>query len=154
MPESPLTSPRPVADLTSALDVLREDGGRVSSSRRALLTVLFDMDAPRSVEQIASAAVPPLDVPSTYRTLERLEQVGLVRHVHLGHGPGLFELASIDDREYAWCESCNKASSIDRAKIDAARDLIEKATGHRPRFGHFPLIGLCPECIAKEDAEA
>lgn len=152
MPESPLTSPRPVPDLTSALNVLREDGGRVSMSRRALLTVLFAHDDPLSVEQIAAASVPPLDVPSTYRTLERLEQVGLVRHVHLGHGPGLYELAGLGDREYAWCESCGKASSIDRAKLDEARDIIEKTIGHRPRFGHFPLIGLCPVCIAAEKA--
>lgn len=152
MPESPMSSPRPVADLTSALEVLREDGGRVSTSRRALLTVLFGTNVPLSVEQIAAASVPPLDVPSTYRTLERLEQVGLVRHVHLGHGPGLYELSSAGDRGYAWCEACGKASSIDRAKLDEARDLIEKATGHRPRFGHFPLIGLCAECIAAEKA--
>lgn len=153
MPESPMSSPRPVPDLGSALNVLREDGGRVSTSRRALLKVLFDTEQPLSVEQIAAAAVPPLDVPSTYRTLERLEQVGLVRHVHLGHGPGLFELASDDEREYAWCESCGKASSIDREKLEIARKLIEEATGHRPRFGHFPLIGLCAECIAKEDPD-
>lgn len=146
MPESPLTAPRPVPDLESALLVLREDGGRVSTSRRALLKVLFDADAPLSVDTIAAAAVPPLDVPSTYRTLERLEKVGLVRHVHLGHGPGLYEIVTASEREYAWCESCGKAASLDPARLDEARALIEKSIGYRPRFSHFPLVGLCSDC--------
>lgn len=148
MPESPLSAARPVADLDEALAVLREDGGRVSTSRRALLQVLFDADSPLSVEQLAARSVPPLDVPSTYRTLERLEHVGLVRHVHLGHGPGLYELTSESEREYAWCESCGKAASLVPDKLDDARAAIERSIGYRPRFSHFPLVGLCAECIS------
>lgn len=146
MPESPLTAPRPVPDLEAALLVLRENGGRVSTSRRALLRVLFEADGPLSVEMLAAQAVPPLDVPSTYRTLERLEEVGLVCHVHLGHGPGLYEIASEGEHEYAWCESCGKASSVDPELLDEARSLIEKSIGYLPRFSHFPLVGLCNEC--------
>lgn len=148
MPESRLTAPRPVP---SALVVLRENGGRVSTSRRALLRELFEADGPLSVENLAARAVPPLDLPSTYRTLERLEKVGLVRHVHLGHGPGLYEIASESDHEYAWCESCGKASSIDPQRLDEARSLIQRSTGYLPRFSHFPLVGLCNECRETAD---
>lgn len=112
------------------------------------MQVLFDADSPMSVEQLAGKSVPALDVPSTYRTLERLEQVGLVRHVHLGHGPGLYELASESEREYAWCESCGKAASVTPDRLDEARAVIEQSIGYRPRFGHFPLVGLCADCIA------
>ena len=87
MPDSPLSTPRAVPDLEGALAVLREHGSRVSTTRRALLSALFAAPGPLSVEDLARAATPTLDVPSTYRNLERLEDVGLVRHVHLGHGP-------------------------------------------------------------------
>lgn len=148
MPDSPLRTSRHVTDLASALAVLREDGGRVSTSRRALLKVLFDADNPLSVEQLSAQSVPALDVPSTYRTLERLEQVGLVRHVHLGHGPGLYELESAGEREYAWCESCGAAASLTLDRLDEARTLIETSIGYRPRFSHFPLVGQCADCLA------
>jgi len=151
MPESPRSPSRPVADLDEALAILRESGGRVSTSRRALLQVLFETNRPLSVEQLAATSVPPLDIPSTYRTLERLEHVGLVRHVHLGHGPGLYELASQSEHEYTWCESCGKAASLTPDKLDDARALIEKTIGYRPRFSHFPLVGLCADCIAAQD---
>lgn len=148
MPDAPMTAARPVSDLEGALAVLREGGGRVSTSRRALLQVLFDNDRPLSVDNLAALAAPSLDVPSTYRTLERLEEVGLVRHIHLGHGPGLYELTHETEREYAWCESCGRAESVDPARLDKARAMIERSIGYRPRFGHFPLVGLCAECLA------
>ena len=148
MPDSPLRAARPVPDLKAALAVMREDGGRVSTSRRALLTVLFNASGPLSVEKLAAQAVPAQDVPSTYRTLERLEQVGLVRHVHLGHGPGLYELESEGEREYAWCESCGSAAAFSPQRLDEARSLIEQGIGYQPRFSHFPLVGKCAECLA------
>lgn len=150
MADSPIRSPRTFSDMDSALAVLREGGGRASTSRRAILEVMFGADGPRSTEQISTAASPPLDLASTYRSLEHLEKVGLVRHVHLGHGPALYELAGRGVREYALCESCGASSSFDPAELDAARADLERITGYRPRFSHFPLVGLCAECLAAE----
>lgn len=144
-----LHPPRPLSGLDSALEVLREDGGRVSTPRRAVLTVLFAAEGPLSADYIAEHSEPPLDVASTYRNLEHLQNLGLVRHVHLGHGPGLYELHSDRPIEYAVCESCGKTSSFDPGRLDEARRLIEAATGIRARFSHFPLVGLCTECSSR-----
>jgi len=46
-----------------------------------------------------------------YRNLETLEEVGLVRHVHLGHGPGLYALAA-PEHEYLVCESCHAVRTV------------------------------------------
>ncbi len=148
MPASPIREPRQFTDMEGALAVLREGGGRVSTSRKAILEVLFAADGPRSADQIATGAQPELDVASTYRSLEHLEGIGLVRHVHLGHGPALFELAGQGEHEYALCESCGATTAIDPATIDGVRSEIERATGYRPRFSHFPIAGLCPDCVA------
>jgi len=47
-------------------------------------------------ERIATGA--RLDLTSVYSNLEALEQHGLVRHVPLGHGPGLYALVSHGER--------------------------------------------------------
>lgn len=145
MPEAPVRRPRNVASLDEAEAVLRESGGRVTTSRRAVLRVLFDADGPWSTDEIAAAAEPPLDVPATYRNLEHLEDLGIVRHVHLGHGPGLYELAG-EEHEYALCESCGSAISFPPEKLDALREQIDEALGYWPRFTHFPLVGRCRKC--------
>lgn len=146
MPEAPLRDPRTVTSLDEAEVVLREAGGRVTTSRRAILKVLFDADGPWSTDAIAAAAEPPLDLPATYRNLEHLEDLGLVRHVHLGHGAGLYELVSGEEHEYALCESCGSAISFAPEKLDALRDKVDDAIGYRPRFTHFPLVGRCRRC--------
>lgn len=146
MPESPQRPTRAVYSLAEAEAVLREDGGRVSTARRAILTVVLGSDGPLSAEEIAATAVPPLDVPATYRNLEHLERLGLLRHVHLGHGPGLYERADDDEHEYALCEGCGTAIAVNPKDLDAARRTIEQAIGIRPSFRHFPLVGLCGDC--------
>jgi Fur family ferric uptake transcriptional regulator len=56
-----------------------------------------------TAERIAGGldgALPPSDTASVDRNLETLEEIGLVRQVHLGHGPGLYELTSDGAREH------------------------------------------------------
>ena len=76
-------------DLASALDALRARGLRISASRRQVLEALYADSRPRRAEELAKDG----DLASVYRNLDTLEEVGLVRHVHLGHGPGLYSLA-------------------------------------------------------------
>jgi Fur family transcriptional regulator, ferric uptake regulator len=156
MPASPLRSSRVFADIEGALAILREGGGRVSRPRRAILEALFGATGPLSAEQVAARAGggEPLDVASTYRNLEHLERRGLVRHVHLGHGPGLYELAGSGEREYAVCERCSAVIAVEPAVLDRARREIEHAVGYQARFGHFPIVGLCRRCadaVGKSD---
>ena len=81
-----------------------------------------------------------------YRNLETLEEVGLVRHVHLGHGPGLYALTRDGAREHLLCDRCGTVMSVDPSRLDAVRDLIRSETGFSANFTHFPIAGLCPEC--------
>lgn len=149
-------SSRPVqhfTDMESALALLRQGGGRLSSSRRVILEVLLRAEGPRSTEQIADAASPPLDLASTYRNLEHLGKLGLVRHVHLGHRAASYELATEGEHEYAFCERCGASQSFDPTRLDEARREIKRSIGYSPSFEHFPLVGLCLECMADEQRD-
>jgi Fur family ferric uptake transcriptional regulator len=81
-----------------------------------------------------------------YRNLERLEQLGVVSHVHLGHGPGLYALARDGDREYLVYEQCGRATAVDTAELDPVRETVRRTFGYDVRFSHFPLHGHCPDC--------
>lgn len=134
-----------MADVDQACAVVRAGGGRVSAARRSILEVLFATHPPISAEEIAGAVDPPLDVPATYRNLERLGAVGLVRHVHLGHGPGRYELVGPRDREYAYCDGCGTVMPIGPEALRILRGQIAATIGIRPSFTHFPLVGRCRE---------
>ncbi len=53
-----------------------------------------------------------LDAASVYRNLEAFEQAGIVRHVHLGHGPGLYALVGEGESEYLYCDRCGSALAV------------------------------------------
>jgi Fur family ferric uptake transcriptional regulator len=143
--------PGAVVTVETALQTVRDHGLRASAARRLVLQALLAADGPMSAEQIADGIggrVPRSDLTSVYRNLETFEEVGLVSHVHLGHGPGLYALNLDGEREWLTCERCGDFRAVEPAELDAARDVIEAAFGYRARFAHFPVVGLCAPCQA------
>jgi Fur family ferric uptake transcriptional regulator len=149
-------SPRPARsfeDIEDVFALLRAEGHRVTASSRFVLEALFaaESEGPISAQQIADRSPQTeLEPSSVYRNLERLEGLGVVRHVHLGHGPGLYMLVGGGEREFLLCERCGRVRSVEPAELDPVRRVIEKRFGYRARFGHFPIVGLCEECAAVE----
>jgi Fe2+ or Zn2+ uptake regulation protein len=140
-----LTPPLSAPSLVAAIGALRARGLRISTARRLVLEALYDAPGPVSAETLARQ-LPALDVASVYRNLDVLEELGLVRHVHLGHGPGLYSRVAPGDVEFVTCERCGAFEAVAPARLDAVRDLIEQELGYRSRFTHFPIVGVCAEC--------
>jgi Fur family ferric uptake transcriptional regulator len=144
--------PSGVRDVRSAAALMRERGLRVSAARRLVVGALLAADGPMSAEQIAEGIggrVPASDLGSVYRNLQAFEDAGLVHHVHLGHGPGLYALAVSGECEYLTCERCADYLAVPRARLGAVRELIEREFGYEASFTHFPIVGLCASCAAE-----
>jgi Fur family ferric uptake transcriptional regulator len=150
--------PAKFEDIDSAIAALRAQRLRVTIARRLILQALFAAGGgPITVEAIVRAASDgdsALDVASVYRSLEAFEQAGIVRHVHLGHGPGLYALVGEGEREYLYCERCGSARAVSPAELDEVRTLVAERFGYEPRFTHFPIVGLCANCVAATSTSA
>jgi Fur family transcriptional regulator, ferric uptake regulator len=136
----------------NAVDLLRTKGLRVSSARRLVIEALFAADRPLTAEEIAAGLegwLPSSDLASVYRNLDTLEELGLVRHFHVGHGPGRYAIASAGELEFVSCEQCGAFETVPSGRLDAARELIERETGYRARFSHFPIVGTCAKCAGE-----
>lgn len=131
----------------SVLRTLRERGLRISMARRAIVKYLFDAGGPVSAQQIATGlgGTPP-DLASVYRNLETLEEHGVVRHFHAGHGAGRYVLASGGEPEYLACDRCGAIREIDRRELEPLRAAVRKRFGYKVEFSQFPMMGLCPRC--------
>ena len=129
--------------LPTLLNTVRSHGMRVSSARRSVLEALLAAAEPLTAEELAGGA----DLASTYRNLETLESIGIVRHVHLGHGPGRYELSGRHDG-WTTCEDCGRSTPLPSPALHAIRLAAQEAAGFEPSFAHFALIGRCSECRA------
>jgi Fe2+ or Zn2+ uptake regulation protein len=146
--------PAKFEDIDSAIAALRARGLRVTMARRMILQALFVAGgAPLAVEAIVRAANEhggALDATSVYRNLEAFEQAGVVRHVHLGHGPGLYALVGEGECECLHCERCGAARAVSPRELDDVRKLVARRFGYSARFTHFPIVGLCADCLARD----
>jgi len=145
------THPAPAvaaSDLNEAITLVREQGLRISSARRLLLEALFAADGPQTADELAAGAggAAAADPASVYRNLERLEAIGLVRHVHLGHGPGLYALAGSLADGYVVCDACGKRKAATSKQLEHVRSTVREEFGYEAAFSHFPIVGLCPDC--------
>ncbi len=140
----------------SVLDYLRSQGGRVTSSRRILLQVLFDADGHMSAEELAESVqqrAPDVHLSTIYRNLEELEQLGVISHSHLGHGPSSYLLASHAHAHFV----CSECGSMIEAPDEIFRGLAQSAKsklGFSIDPNHFAILGRCSNCADKASRES
>jgi Fur family transcriptional regulator, ferric uptake regulator len=129
---------------------VRGRGMRLSTARRMVIEALFAAEGPVSAHQLSRELA--VDTTSIYRNLELLERHGLVRHVHLGHGPGLYVLVGRQELEYLYCDRCEKITSVAVEDLDPVREKLTQQFGFHARFTHFAIVGLCQRCAAMKRA--
>jgi len=145
---SPGSLPR-VETVEDVLALVKEQGGRVTSSRRLLLHALFDEPGHCTAEELAEvvqAQAPDVHLSTIYRHLEELERMGVVVHAHLGHGPATYHLAAASSHCHFVCEECN-------AVLEAPDELFKSLSkSAKTRFDfeinphHFAILGRCKDC--------
>jgi Fe2+ or Zn2+ uptake regulation protein len=131
---------------------LRARGERMTGPRRAVLRVLAERHGHLSAEDVVTA-VTRLDArahrASVYRTLEALSSLGVVQHVHVGHGGTAYHLM-VDDRPHlhAQCRSCSTVQDLPADLLDEVAARTVRGTGFVLDAGHVALSGLCARCAA------
>lgn len=130
------------------LGLIRNGGGRVTSTRRVLLEVLLGSQEHYSAEQLAElvhARLPEVHLSTIYRNLEELQRMGVLVHTHFGHGPAAYQPA-VGAHAHFVCEVCATTVEIPPSLV---ANLAEGAMEHAgfvvdPR--HFAIGGRCASC--------
>jgi Fur family ferric uptake transcriptional regulator len=145
---APHSQPLVFSSIEEVAEALRRQGGRLTTPRRLVLQALFAAGDLVTAERIAAGTDTGvvLDLSSVYRNLEKLEELGVVQHIHIGHGPSVYGLLSEGEHEYLVCEVCGRVTSADVRQLDRVRAVIRKQFGYEARFTHFPIHGRCSDC--------
>jgi Fur family transcriptional regulator, ferric uptake regulator len=140
-----------VADVEEVLALIRDRGGRVTATRRAVVAALLDGHREHlTAEDVAArvqAAHPDTHLSTVYRTLEALEALGVATHVHLGHGPSTYHLAA-ESHHHAACDGCGAVVELPADLFDDLARRVAETTGFVVEPSHFALPGRCRECAA------
>jgi Fur family transcriptional regulator, ferric uptake regulator len=130
------------------VDALRRRGVRITAPRRAVLEALVEVGSHVTAEALherVQAGHPDISQSSIYRTLDLLTELGIVTHVHLGHGPAEFHLAD-DEHSHLVCNGCGAVTEVDCALTDPFATTIADRFGFQLDLRHFALTGWCGRC--------
>lgn len=142
------SGPDPSEAIEETLDLMRANGGRVTTSRRQLLWCLYQDSTHRTAEEIATEiqkTTPDVHLSTVYRNLEELERLGVVVHAHLGHGPATYHLAT-DTHGHLVCESCGTTLEAPERFFNGLSNAAARAYGFAIDPRHFAVLGRCAAC--------
>lgn len=133
-----------------AIGHLRDQGERVTKARRALITALAESDAHLNADDLADRLAelePGTHRATVYRTLESLERIGVVSHVHLPHGPTTYHLVDEGHTHlHLLCRSCGEIVDAPHDLLDEVVRRLEASAGFRVDPDHVALTGWCRRC--------
>jgi Fur family transcriptional regulator, ferric uptake regulator len=142
-------APPDIDRVEEVLDLVRESGGRVTTSRRILLGCLFEKGPHRTAEELAEEVqrvAPDVHLSTIYRNLDELERLGVIVHAHLGHGPATYHLAS-ETHGHLVCETCGGEMEAPEGFFRALTNAAKREYGFVIDPRHFAVLGRCAACV-------
>lgn len=137
------------ASWASARDQLRARGLRWTPQRRLLLSVLADSQGHVTATELIDRcrASDPQTIPSTvYRTLDVLEEIGLVRHGHGADGHEEFHVLPQTEHGHLHCRGCGQSWEIGAGEAATLLGRLEAERGFTADLSHLTVVGVCTEC--------
>lgn len=134
---------------------LRTAGLRSTAQRRAVLQALFEAGH-ATVDQLAAEvqrAMPDVSLSTIYRTLEALDEAGLVTHAHLNHGSPTYHSVDEDPHVHLVCTGCGAISQQPTAVAASLAAQLQESVGFVVDVSHLAVHGVCAACQGTEQAQ-
>ncbi len=131
------------------LTKLKANGYRVTKSRQTVVEIVANSKhalTPLELYDLARKKHTGLGLVTVYRTLEKLEELGLVQRVHQPQGCQAFITAFNGHQHMILCSNCGKVEFFAGDNLDPLFLSIGEKTGFRVLDHWLQLFGICAEC--------
>lgn len=129
---------------------LQASGCRLTGSRKAIVYLLAASDCaldPLALFEQGRRLYPGLGLVTVYRTLEKLEELGLVQRVHRPDGCHAYLRASHGHEHLLVCTACGRAEFFSGDDLGGLIAAIAQRSGFSIREHWLQLYGLCRSCL-------
>lgn len=132
---------------SSLRNTLHRHGMRMTPQRQLVLDAVRELQhaTPERICGHVQRIAPAVNITTVYRTLDLLSELGLVRHVHLGHGPPVY---STDGHEHLHlvCHHCGDVAEAPAELLAGAAATLRAECGFELDATHIALSGRCGRC--------
>jgi Fur family ferric uptake transcriptional regulator len=129
---------------------LRDRGYRLTPQRQLVLEAVSALRhaTPEEVCAEVRRTASGINISTVYRTLDLLEELGLVTHTHLGHGAPTYSAATDEEHLHLVCRHCGRVSETAVAVADGLVARLAAEHGFDTDVQHFAIYGTCAACRA------
>ena len=130
------------------LAAVRARGGRVTGPRRAVIYALLSGGDHPTAEDLTARVqrtYPDVAVSTIYRILEYFEDLGVLVHVHLGHGPAVYHFSD-ESHVHLVCSHCGHSTALAAESTRLIAKAIRDSTAFQADLTHFSITGRCEHC--------
>jgi Fur family ferric uptake transcriptional regulator len=133
-------------------DVLRDQGYRITPQRQLVLEAVNTLGHATPEELLAEVqkTAAAVNLSTIYRTLEVLEQVGLVTHAHIGHGAPTYHSVDSDAHIHLVCDTCQGVQSISADAAELFVQMLREKVGFETDVAHVSVHGQCATCMDRQ----
>jgi Fe2+ or Zn2+ uptake regulation protein len=145
-----------MTDLEYLQSKLKESGARLTKPRKAILQVVAASDHPQTiadVHQRAKAIVPDLGLVTVYRTIETLEEMGLIDRVHGQSDCQTIILSASGHNHLLTCTSCGISVHFEGILKENELRKIGRESGFSVNHHVLQLFGQCAQCRKENNEE-
>jgi Fur family ferric uptake transcriptional regulator len=124
---------------------LREKGYRLTPQRELILEAVERLGHATPDEVLAEVRThsTAVNASTVYRTLEVLEELGLVRHAHLSDRAPTYHSTSEGEHFHLVCRNCHKVISVDPDVLAPVSERLAADHGFTIDVGHLTVFGTC-----------
>lgn len=129
---------------------LRARGYRLTPQRELILDAVDELGhaTPDEVLTHVQARVSSLNASTVYRTLEVLEELGVVRHAHLSDRAPTYHSTTDHEHFHLKCRNCGRVISVAPEEAAPLTGRLARDHGFVVDVGHLTVFGHCQECPA------
>ena len=129
---------------------LRARGYRLTPQRQLVLDAVRTLghSTPEEIAAAVQAQSESVNLSTVYRTLDLLEELGLVTHTHLGHGAPTYHPADEADHVHLVCTRCGGVQSVPADVVRALAGSLQARHGFEVDVAHIAMHGRCADCVA------
>lgn len=137
------------AIIESWLESLKDSGYRLTTPRRAIVTIIANapcaLDAIEIYDQ-GRIEHPNLGLVTVYRTLEKLEELDLIQRVHHPDGCNMYIRASQGHEHLLLCKSCGQVVFFSGDDLSRLIEETSRFSGFQIQEHWLQFFGLCSNC--------
>jgi Fur family ferric uptake transcriptional regulator len=140
------------------VQALRDCGFRVTPQRAVILETIAGFSDHSTAQEVYSAAhkrLPGLNLATVYRTLETLQQAGLIDLFLPGTSQARFSLRDPDHPHcHLVCTNCQQVYELPASWARRLSDDVRRRLGFEIEANHLTLTGLCRKCAEPDRSSA